>query len=210
MRSARAGFTLIELIAVLAILAILMAIFLPRLAGFGVRARERTTKAWLSQLSAAIGEYEDRFGDFPPSQYLDKWGAAPNTTNLGAECLVLAMWSSEWTGASLPDDRFVNSDGDEAKKSLTRIPRPALLELKDEWDNPIAYFHRRDYGRQDAYVVVRSDDELASDSSVKARTNPVTRTWFNPEKFQLISAGADGEFGTEDDLGNFDDPGSGG
>jgi prepilin-type N-terminal cleavage/methylation domain-containing protein len=207
-RTRSAGFTLVELLAVLVILSILMLVLLPRLAGFGERARERTTKAFLSQLSAAIGEYEDRFGDYPPSQFLEKWGPPPNTTNLGAECLVLSMWSPEWTGTSLPEDRFVNTDGDETKKALSRIPKLALLELKDEWGNPIAYFHRRDYGRQDQYVLTRDDE--TGESTAKARTNPATGTWFNPQSFQLISAGVDGEFGTGDDLANFEDDSGGG
>jgi prepilin-type N-terminal cleavage/methylation domain-containing protein len=203
--NAASGFTLIELLAVLVILSILMVVLLPRLAGFGDSAKEKTTASFLVQLSAAIGEYEDRFGDYPPSQFLDKWGTPPNTTNLGAETLVLSMWSPEWTGTTLPEDRFVNTDHDEAKKSLSRIPKPALLEIRDEWDNPIAYFHRRDYGRADAYVVL-GEDEGGEESTVRALKNPVTGQYFQHDKFQLISAGADGYFGTEDDIANFDIP----
>lgn len=204
LRDGSAGFTLIELLAVLVIISILLIVLLPRLAGFGTQAKVRTTQGFLVQLSAAIGEYEDRFGDYPPSQFLEKWGTAPNTTNLGAETLVLSMWSPEWTGTTLPDDRFVNTDHDEAKKTLSRIPKPALLELKDEWGNPIAYFHRRDYGRQDAYVVVPGDADSAEESTVRALKNPVTGQYFNHDRFQLISAGPDGLFGNEDDVANFD------
>jgi prepilin-type N-terminal cleavage/methylation domain-containing protein len=203
-RQGSAGFTLIELLAVLLILSILIIVLLPRITGFTEIAHERATKSWLVQLSAAIGEYEDRFGDYPPSQFLDKWGTAPNTTNIGGEALVLSMWSPEWTGTTLPDDRFVNSDHDEAKKSLSRMPKPALLELKDDWDNPIAYFHRRDYGRQDVYVVVSKGGDGEEESTVRALKNPVTGQYFQHDKFQLISAGADGLFGTDDDIANFD------
>lgn len=198
------GFTLVELLAVLVILSILMLVLLPRLSGFSDVAKVRTTQSFFSQLSAAIGEYEDRFGDYPPSQFVEAWGSAPNTTNLGGECLVLAMWSPEWSGTALPDDRFVNTDTDEAKKILSRISKLALLELEDEWENPIAYFHRRDYGRQDTYVVVRDDDDGPQESVVRARKNPATNTWFHPDRFQLLSAGPDGDFGTEDDIGNFE------
>jgi len=204
-RGARGGFTLIELLAVLVILSILMVVLLPRLGGFRERAKERTTKAWMQELSAAIAEYEDRRGDYPPSQFGEQWGIPPNATNLGGECLVIALWSHEAGGTSLRDDRFVNTDGDEAKKALSRIPRPALLELADDWGNPIAYFHRRDYTRQDTYLTVREDADEAAECTVRARKNPQTNTWFNPDRFQLISAGSDGEFGTEDDLANFDE-----
>ncbi|MBL8861303.1 MAG: prepilin-type N-terminal cleavage/methylation domain-containing protein [Planctomycetes bacterium] len=203
-RTRTAGFTLIELLAVLVILAILMVVLIPRLAGFGERAKESTTKAWLSQLSAAIGEYEDRFGDYPPSHFLEAWGTPPNTTNLGAEALVLSMWSTEWTGTSLPEDKFTNTDGDEAKRSLSRIPKAALLELADEWGNPIAYFHRRDYGRQDVYVTRPADADAEAQGVARAAKNSVTGRWHNHDRFQLLSAGSDGVFGTEDDLGNFE------
>lgn len=197
------GFTLIELLAVLVIISILLVVLLPRIAGWSERAKEKTTKGWLVQLAAAIGEYEDRFGDYPPSQFLEKWGTSPNLTNMGGETLVLSMWSPEWTGTSLPDDRFVNTDNDEAKKSLSRIPKAALLELKDEWGNPIAYFHRRDYGRQDKYIVLPNDSEGDEESTVRALKNPVTGQYYQHDRFQLISAGADGVFGTEDDIANF-------
>jgi len=202
--SPNAGFTLIELLVVLVILSILMIVLLPKIAGFGQRAKERTTQAWLSQLSAAIGQYEDQFGDYPPSQHVEKWGIAPNTSNIGAETLVLSMWSPEWTGTTLPDDRFVNTDHDQAKKSISRIPKPDLLELKDEWGNPIAYFHRRDYGRADTYITIPADGEGEEESSVRAVKNSTTGLYFHPTGFQLISAGIDGVFGTEDDIANFD------
>jgi prepilin-type N-terminal cleavage/methylation domain-containing protein len=201
---ARAGFTLVELLAVLVILAILIAVLVPRIAGFGERAKESTTKAFLVELSAAIGEYEDRFGDYPPSTFLEAWGLPPNTTNLGGEALVLSMWSPAWTATSLPDDRFVNTDADEGKKSLSSLPKPALFELGDAWGNPIAYFHRRDYGRQDTYLTQPADDEAAAESVVRAVRDSVTGRYAQHDRFQLISAGSDGVFGTEDDIHNFE------
>lgn len=202
-RHGRSGFTLIELLAVLVIISILMIVLVPRLGSFGQQAKENSTRAFVAQLAAAVKEYEDRFGDYPPSQFLEKWGVAPNSTNVGAEALVLSMWSPDWTGTTLPEDRFVNTDGDEAKKSLSRLPKPALLELRDEWGNPIAYFHRRDYGRADTYVVTPKDGDGSEENSVRAVKNETTGQYHNHTGFQLISAGIDGYFGTEDDVGNF-------
>ena len=90
--------------AVLVILGLLMVVLLPRLTGAGERARERLTRAYLVQLTAAIGEYEHHFGDYPPSQFLEKWGLAPNGTNLGGEALVVALWSPDWDGVGLAED----------------------------------------------------------------------------------------------------------
>jgi prepilin-type N-terminal cleavage/methylation domain-containing protein len=199
----RAGFTLIEVLAVIVILGILMIVLLPRLTEMGRHAEAKATAARLVQIGAAIDQYEGRFGDYPPSSFLDKWGSAPNSTNMGGETLVISLWSTEWPGAGLPEDWIVNTDGDETKKNLTHFGRPALFELKDGWDNPIAYFHRRDYGRTDTYTASAADDSGDSESQVKALLNPLTKTYYEPNKYQLISAGLDGRFGTEDDITSF-------
>ena len=53
------------------------------------------------------------------------------------------------------------------------------------------------------------EDEGDEESSVHALKNPVTGQYFQNDKFQLISAGSDGYFGTEDDIANFEIPESG-
>lgn len=199
------GFTLIEVLAVIVILGILMIVLLPQLMGVQDKAKIKMTRAWINQLQTAIGQYEDHYGDYPPSQFLEKWGTAPNTTNLGGETLVLSMWSPDWSGSSLSEDKFVNTDNDETKRALTKFPKTSLFEIKDEWDNPIAYFHHRDYGREDTYITKSDAAGEGAESRVKAQMNPTTKTYYNSTKFQLISAGPDGEFGTEDDIGNFGD-----
>src|SRR5207237_7744572 len=152
-----AGFTLIELLAVIVIIGILITVLLPQLSGVTDRAKEKTTNAYIKQLGAAISEYEDQFGDYPPSHFLEEWGAPPNATNMGAETLVLSMWSPKWGGTSLSEDKLVNTDKDETKRALAKFPKTALFELKDDWGNPIAYFHHRDDGREDVYGVYNAE-----------------------------------------------------
>jgi prepilin-type N-terminal cleavage/methylation domain-containing protein len=204
--AARAGFTLLELMAVIVILGILIAVLVPHLGKAGEVAKEKMTSAFIAQLDAALSEYNNQFGDYPPSSFLEKWGAATNNTNMGAETLVLSLWSPDWAGVSLSEDKLVNTDNDETKKPYAKFGKPALFELKDEWGNPIAYFHHRDYGRQDVYITKDPETGEMHETTVKASMSPVTKNYFNPMTYQLISAGVDGEFGTEDDIGNWKKP----
>lgn len=201
---AHAGFSLIEILAVIVIIGILMVVLLPRLLGASTTAKEQLTLSQLQQIAGAIDEYEHKFGDFPPSAWPDKWGTAPNPTNVGAECLVQSLWSNEWGGTTLNDtDAFCNTDDDQGKKPLGKLPTPALFELKDQWGNPIAYLHRRDYLKQHPYVTTDSETGEFVESNLGAALNPQTKAPYHPQKFQLLSAGADGRFGTPDDLGNW-------
>lgn len=199
---ARGGFTLLEMMAVIVILGILVAALVVTLGKAGETAKEQTTRAFLETLRSAISEYETKFGDYPGSAWKEEWGPAPNATNLGAEALVLQLFSTRFQ-VNLPDDRLVNTDRDQSKKPLARFPKADLFEIRDDWGNPIAYLHRRDYGRQDVYVLIDPHSGEERESTLKAVPNGTTGQPYNPTSFQLLSAGPDGEFGTEDDIGNW-------
>ncbi len=198
----RAGFSLIELLAVMMILAILMTFLAFRLGNLGEDAKRSMTEQFLQQVSIAIGSYEGETGDYPSSSWESEWGPTPNKTNLGSEVLCVQLWSPDYGGSGISEDQLGNSDEDEAKQNLTTHGNKDLFELVDNWDNPIAYFHRKDYGRADSYFTMDEKGEEGP-STVQARMNPKTGSYFNPRSFQLISAGEDGVFDTDDDLFNF-------
>jgi len=191
----RAGFSLIELLAVLLIIGILSYFLLPQILGVEKAARIKTTAGFLAGISLAISEYENEKGDYPASSWKEDWGQPPNATNLGNEVLVIQLYGSKWE-SRLPEDRLKNTDEDESKKALARFAKPTLFELVDEWGNPVAYVHRRNYGEAQVYAMAQPPGE----STFKARMNPQTGQFWNPKGFQLVSAGPDGEFGTEDDI----------
>lgn len=201
--SPRAGFSLIELLAVMVILSILLVFLAFRLGGMGDTAKARLTETYLGEVSLAVSEYEHETGDYPGSSWNSDWGAQPNKMNVGIEALCIALWSEDYGGTALNEDRLDNTDGDRAKKSLTSHESRDLFELTDEWGNPIAYLHRRDYGREDLYTTIEMETGEWIDSTVKAVKSPKTGSYYNPRGFQLISAGIDGVFGTNDDLYNF-------
>lgn len=197
----RAGFSLIELLAVMVILAILMTFLAFQLSGMRDTASHSATQTFLTQVGGAASSYEQETGDFPPSSWQSDWGAAPNKTNLGGEALCIALFGKDYD-SGIRDETLGNSDEDEAKKGLTSHATNDLFELMDSWENPIAYFHRRDYGESHVYLTL-DEQGLPADSDVKALKNPKTGNYYNPRTFQLISSGEDGIFGTKDDIHNF-------
>jgi prepilin-type N-terminal cleavage/methylation domain-containing protein len=202
--SQRSGFTLLEMLAVMVILSILVVFLAFRLGGLGESAKARLTATYLNEISLAVAEYEHEHGDYPPSEWDSKWGAQPNKKNAGIEILCVTLWSPKWGGVSLSEDKLDNTDGDRSKQSLTTHANRDLFELVDAWQNPIAYFHRRDYGREDLYITIDEESADWTESTIKAYTNPKTGNYFRSRTFQLISAGQDGVFGTKDDLSNFE------
>lgn len=192
----RAGFTLIEILAVLLILSILIGILVTSLFNAGEAANGKLTEARLAQLETAIGRFENETGDYPPSTFDALAGATGSANNRGIEAAIHALYEASPDGYGMGDDVLDNLDGD----TLGGMP---LLELVDLWGNPVAYLRRQDYGTPQPYVTFDGTTGEQVDNLVDARKHPKTGRWANHTSFQLISAGADGIFNTEDDLGNF-------
>lgn len=206
--NARAGFTLIEILAVMLVLSILVTLLVTQLGGAEDVARTETTRQRLAVVGAAVDHYENEFGDYPPSSFAEETGVINDGTNVGIEALVVAFWSGGWeAGGLLPDlaDELVNTDEDVAPRSLTDFESRALLEIPDAWGNPIAYFHRRDYALTNReYTTVDPETGVPLSSTPLAYKNPVTGRYYQATRYQLISAGPDGAFSTEDDITTFD------
>lgn len=203
-RAMRGGFTLIELMGVILILSILMYFLVTRLAGVDVAVKIKVAREKIEQIGTALHEYETDKGDFPRSTFHADWGQPPNNLNVGVEALYLFLWQKGIEGQGLAEDLLSNSDADATAKRYTVNASLELFELKDPWDNPMAYFHHSDYGRKDRYSTANAETGEALESEVTARKSTKTGNWLNPHSFQLISAGPDATFGTEDDIGNFE------
>jgi len=204
-RSARAGFTLVEMMAVLLILSILIGILVVGFTGARDAADVRLARQSLANLALAIEEYSSRQGDYPASSTAALLSNAQNPLNEGAEGLVLALHAQgQGSGTTEFDDLLINSDGDSSATRLSNLPRNDLYEIADHWGNPIAYFHRVDYGKVHVYTLEDPGTGERRESQARALKNPKLGTWYRANKFQLVSAGPDGLFGTEDDVANFE------
>lgn len=199
----RGGFTLIELLGVIVIVSILMFFLITRLSGVDESVKMRIAREKIEQIAAALSEYEVDRGDWPRSTFHPDWGQPPNGLNLGGEALYLALWQKGVEGQGISEDLLCNSDGDATSKRLTVNPSLELFELKDPWDNPMAYFHHSDYGRKDTYTCAHPETGEPLESEATASKSSKTGNWTNPHGFQLVSSGPDAIFGTEDDIGNF-------
>jgi prepilin-type N-terminal cleavage/methylation domain-containing protein len=202
----RAGFTLIEILAVILIVGILSAVLITQLGDAQDSADGNRTRTRLQMIESIAEEYAALRGEYPPSRFTAEQGVPNDGENVGIEALVVAFYSDKWEagGHDLGDDALANTDDDLSTRSLTDFGNRKLLELVDAWGNPIAYLHRMDYGADDRiYVTYREDGELLR-TPVVARKDPVQGRYFKNTRFQLISAGPDGEFGTEDDITNFE------
>jgi len=193
----RAGFTLVEMLAVLLILSILMGILVTSMFSATQTGNEKMTEARITTIAAALGNYEGEHGDYPLSSLDDGLAGSGSELNQGIEALTRALMSGPGGGEDWLDDLLLNSDGDTSKGEQ-------LFELVDMWDNPLAYFHRSDYGEKHTYLTVDQESGEEVETAVEARKHPKTGRWANRRSFQLISAGIDGVFGTSDDLANFD------
>jgi prepilin-type N-terminal cleavage/methylation domain-containing protein len=199
------GFTLIELLAVMTILAILSAAFIVGFRKFQRAGEEEETRTRIRQMAALIsGEYEIAKGDYPPDDF-EGLGARPaNDLNMGSESLVAALVAKDSVIGLIESKELCNTDEDQFSKKITKYDVNDAFELKDHWGNPIAYFHCKHYTRKQKYLAMPKATRALEEQMVEAMKDPVTKGYYNANSFQLISAGPDGRFGTEDDIANFD------
>jgi len=201
------GFTLIELLAVMAILAILASVSVVGYQKFQRLAENREVEAQIDQYAHGLieGEYEVAKGDYPPDD-LPSGSRPPNDVNAGPEALLAAL-AAPGVPWGAPDSKHLgNTDNDKFPKGITTYATPDAFEIVDRYGNPLAYFHCKSYGRKQRIRAKVRDTAEWEDQDVEAVKDPKTGQYFNPDSFQLISAGRDGVFGTDDDLANFEMP----
>jgi general secretion pathway protein G len=109
-RPSRFGFTLVELLIVVVILALLIALLLPAIQGAIRKAYEAAVSSEESQLSQALADFQNKFGDYPPSRILLSENGYYNT----AAVTQLYTTTAAGQGADI-------TDGQLAQRSITYL-----------------------------------------------------------------------------------------
>lgn len=213
----RAGFTLVELLVVLLIVGMLAGILTPVVMQSLGKARNAAIKAEIDMLHMAIMNYKNEYGSFPPcidtpvgggsglvARHVQRlFPRAPTAVlPVGGDInpsTSLVGWLAGYTENPV-DPVGIGTGGKRNKLYDFDQPRVSgmLYHPSEKPSAPYIYIDNTHYVDGSGAVLPFT----APGGTYAAELVPAG-TPFNPESFQILCAGRDEQWGTEDDLSNF-------
>ncbi|MDB5342515.1 MAG: hypothetical protein JWP89_892 [Schlesneria sp.] len=121
----RAGFTMIEILAVIVVIAILIALLLPAINGAQRTARITQVRTEISVLESAVATFKTTYGIQPPSRIVLYETAAGWNTDPTSRAAIRQMWPQfDFTYGSAGQ---IDLNGDSAFNSVTLSPAESLI-----------------------------------------------------------------------------------
>lgn len=207
----RPAFTLTEMLVVVAIIASLLALLVPTLQGAIRSARNAAIKSEIDMLHMALMNYKSEYGSLPPC-----FDPAPNQGSLAGQHIkrlfprsnVLTEFTELQTRGLL-QPVLPNNSLTTWLSGYTTNPR---LPLTGGARQPLYDFDKsritggtyHPTGKPESpYIYINSSQYGINPAGYSAEINPVDGLPFNADTFQIISAGRDGIYPSDDDVSNF-------
>ncbi len=201
----RSGFTLVELLVVIAIIAALAGLIVPAVFQARISAKNAAIRAEIAMLHMAMVNYKNEYGSFPPCTSLADARSHvlrlfPRTTSISSEVrtaptlqTALYYWLEGYTkNPTSPvqvGDRVKLFEFDRNRLTTTDQYHPV-----DKPNSPYLYINSSSYNAFSAGV---------PGSTTLGANRRTAAEYFNPDTFQILCAGLDETWGTDDDLSNF-------
>ena len=215
----RNAFTLVELLVVITIIGMLAALVTPAVFNALKTAREAGVKAEIDMLHmAVVGYAADNNGALPPSSGND---------NARLHLFRLFPRIEAWSVPALPIDEkrallsnktlapenalhvWLLGYGQNERAPVSQGPRKKYYDFDQSRINQQTWEYTPSGRPNSPYLYIASTDYSGSLAlRIPPASDPTnfalsTQPFFNPDTFQILCAGIDGEWGTDDDLSNF-------
>jgi prepilin-type N-terminal cleavage/methylation domain-containing protein len=219
--SAPRAFTLVELLVVIGIIGLLAAIITPVVMQSLTKARNAAIKAEIDMLHMAIMNYKNEYGSFPPCVSGAGAPTAASRHILRIFPRSSANIAAQVTTAVTPANAIVgwlSGYTDDPMNPVTNGKQNKLFDFDSSRISSGTYFPsgkpsspyiyiKSGTGLTDGYGVIGSGTASYSFGPNTYRPEvQVTLSgtqFFNPESFQILCAGRDEQWPSEDDLSNF-------